>query len=330
MYQEKEQTESKASTALAGGEGERLSPAVIAGKGAVPTAKGSQRWLVTYADLVTVILVFFVMLQIISDVSRSKFDQVFDQNTAREAVAEENDEDDQKQLDELMMAELTELLAQADDPALLMELLKQLTQSESALKKMSDLNQLEKMAAMVAQAESPEKLLEQLKQQMSQSDQQRDRTREIKRLQQQIVKDIQRNRMQHLVEARTDPSYNTVIIEIKDSTLFASGRAELSRSGYKTIDKVVDIIQPYRDFTVNIRGHTDDRPIKTIRFPTNWELSAGRATSLLRYIVESGRIEPTRMTATGFGELMPVASNRTIVGRAQNRRVEFILQKMTQ
>ncbi len=330
MKPDEKQVGREQTVSLTSEDGSRLASAVTAEKRVIPSPAGSQKWLVTYSDLVTVILVFFVMLQIISDVSQSKFEQVFEQ-AAQSTVQHQPSvarEDQWDAMSRKMMSELAELMAQADDPERLLELLKQLLQSDGALATVDDLNQLEQMAELLAQAKDPASLLEQLKQ-MSQSDGQQDQRKQIKRLHRQIVKDIQRNKMQHLIDARTDPSYNTVIIQIKDRTLFESGRAELSPKGYRTIDKVVEILQPYRDFTVNIRGHTDNRPINTVRFPSNWELSSGRATSLLRYIIESGRIEPARMTATGFGEVMPIENNQTAAGRAKNRRVEFILQKVS-
>ncbi|MFQ5717156.1 MAG: flagellar motor protein MotB [Nitrospinales bacterium] len=77
---------------------------------------------------------------------------------------------------------------------------------------------------------------------------------------------------------------------------------------------------------MNIQGHTDDVPVATERFPTNWELSAARATAVLRFFIDKG-IEPKRLTATGYADIFPLFSNDTEQGRAQNRRVEFVLEK---
>ena len=83
-------------------------------------------------------------------------------------------------------------------------------------------------------------------------------------------------------------------------------------------------MQPLRQYNVNIRGHTDNVPINTVRFPSNWELSALRATSVLRRFIDQG-VNPVRVTATGYGELLPIAANDDTLGRARNRRVEFVL-----
>ncbi len=155
-------------------------------------------------------------------------------------------------------------------------------------------------------------------------------SKEIISLNRQINRKIRRRNLQHVVSANTDTDLTMVIIKIKSSILFDSGSAKLSPAAYPTIDKIVEIIRPYHDYSVNIRGHTDNQPINTVQFPSNWELSAIRATSLLRHIIESGEIESARMTATGFGDLIPVDSNKNMVGRAKNRRVEFILQKIVQ
>ncbi|HBP10772.1 MAG TPA: flagellar motor protein, partial [Nitrospina sp.] len=82
----------------------------------------------------------------------------------------------------------------------------------------------------------------------------------------------------------------------------------------------------YPDYKIHIQGHTDDDPISTERFPTNWELSAARATAVLRYFFDKG-VEPEKMTATGYADTFPLASNDTDQGRTINRRVEFVLEK---
>jgi len=117
-----------------------------------------------------------------------------------------------------------------------------------------------------------------------------------------------------------------LVIRIKENVFFAVGTADLYNTAYPILDDIVLVIKNYKKFRVDIAGHTDDRPINNLRFPSNWELSAHRATSVLRYFIELG-IDPHRLTATGYGDIMPLVPNTNLENRNQNRRVEFVMDK---
>ncbi|MCP4147735.1 MAG: OmpA family protein [bacterium] len=117
-----------------------------------------------------------------------------------------------------------------------------------------------------------------------------------------------------------------IVLRVKNKALFSSGHADLSRTSYPMLDDIVSIIQKYYNFNVRIAGHTDNIPIATVRFPSNWELSAIRATTVLRYMIENG-VDTERLTATGYSDLLPLFPNDSRVNRSQNRRVEFVLEK---
>jgi len=119
-----------------------------------------------------------------------------------------------------------------------------------------------------------------------------------------------------------------IIVSIKGKALFNSGSASLSRSAVSIFDEILLILDDYPDYNINIKGHTDNIPISTTVFPSNWELSAVRATTVLKYLVSKG-ITPHRLTATGYGDVMPLVPNTSEKNRAQNRRVEFVLEKKT-
>ncbi len=119
---------------------------------------------------------------------------------------------------------------------------------------------------------------------------------------------------------------NKIIIQIKGQVLFKSGSAELNREAAPILDEIIEVISEYSEYKVNIKGHTDNVPISTPRFPSNWELSAIRATDVLKYLIEGG-IHPARLTATGYGDVMPLVPNNSSENRATNRRVEFVLEK---
>ncbi len=117
-----------------------------------------------------------------------------------------------------------------------------------------------------------------------------------------------------------------ITIQIRGAVLFASGSARFNEMAKPILDEIVNIIQSYPEYKANIKGHTDDVPIETVQFPSNWELSAVRATTVLKYLITSG-VNPHRLTATGYGELLPLLPNDSTESRATNRRVEFVLEK---
>ncbi|MEC9423711.1 MAG: OmpA family protein [Nitrospinota bacterium] len=126
------------------------------------------------------------------------------------------------------------------------------------------------------------------------------------------------------LEVETDAA--KIIVRVPGATLFPPGKANLNLSARPVLDEVIRVVNKYPKYKIHIQGHTDDEPISTAMFPTNWELSAGRATAVLRYFVDRGA-EPERMTATGYADTFPLARNDIAEGRARNRRVEFVLEK---
>ena len=113
-----------------------------------------------------------------------------------------------------------------------------------------------------------------------------------------------------------------------DKILFDSGSVNIKPEGKKVLLKLTDSFRADKDQNIVVEGHTDDVQIGSAlsdRFPTNWELSAARATAVTRFLQEEGNIEPERLTASGFSFYRPVADNETEAGRKQNRRIEIIL-----
>jgi chemotaxis protein MotB len=114
-----------------------------------------------------------------------------------------------------------------------------------------------------------------------------------------------------------------VTIEINDSILFSPGQAQLQPALVKALRAISEVLAP-TDFPITIEGHTDNVPIKTPQFPSNWELSAVRATTVLRLFADSG-VSAERLTAIGYADTRPVESNLQIEGRARNRRVSILI-----
>lgn len=114
-------------------------------------------------------------------------------------------------------------------------------------------------------------------------------------------------------------------IELKSGLLFGSGDAIPSDRAFAIIEKVAGILQPFAN-PVHVEGFTDNQPIRTAQYPTNWELSSARASSIVRMLAMDG-IDPGRMAAVGYGEYQPVASNDSADGRARNRRVVLVISR---
>lgn len=117
-----------------------------------------------------------------------------------------------------------------------------------------------------------------------------------------------------------------IVINIDDKILFPSGSAQLRPEVKKTLDTVAEMLAKNRGSRVLVEGHTDNVPIKTPRFPDNWELSTARALSVLRHLLGTKNLEPARFGAVGYGEYRPVAPNDTPANRQLNRRVDIVLQ----
>lgn len=119
-----------------------------------------------------------------------------------------------------------------------------------------------------------------------------------------------------------------VRLRVKGGLLFDPGRAQLKPTAHRLLDGVIKVLKKTKFFLI-VEGHTDNVPIKTDMFPSNWELSAARATAVVRYLAQKGGIAPRRLSAVGFGPNYPIRPNTSGEGRAANRRVEFIFTKLT-
>jgi len=116
-----------------------------------------------------------------------------------------------------------------------------------------------------------------------------------------------------------------VRFRISSEILFASGDSALTPAGQAVMDRLLPAFNQAQDHTIVVEGHTDNVPINTVRFPSNWELAAARAGSVVRHLETRG-LNPTRLRATGLADTRPIAPNTTAEGRAANRRVEITME----
>lgn len=145
---------------------------------------------------------------------------------------------------------------------------------------------------------------------------------EIKSIYDTVSRFIEKEGLEAEVTLRADR--RGVIIDIKDTILFDPGKAELKGNSRKVLDKITLLINEF-DNEIIVEGHTDNVPINTYRFPTNWELSTTRATNVVRYFIEERGIDPKRLSVAGYGEYQPIAPNDSSKNRSLNRRVNILI-----
>lgn len=149
----------------------------------------------------------------------------------------------------------------------------------------------------------------------------------VKQEMEKIISDLQKlietNSMEGQITAEMTP--RGAIISISNVAVFPIGKAQLTDLGRHTIQDITRILQAF-PYHVKVEGHTDNTPINTDEFPSNWELSTRRASEIVRFLIDKG-ISPTQLSAEGFAEFHPVATNFTAAGRSQNRRVELVISQ---
>jgi chemotaxis protein MotB len=255
-----------------------------------------ERWLVSYADFITLLFAFFVVMYSVSAVNEGKYRVLSDSLVAAFRSPA-------KSLDPVQMGNpmrTPPVLHQDQNPMaparpgnippVQMPMIKPMSDPRAAI------------AAAQAKIESERaKVIGQIAEEMELA------------LAALINKD--------LVNVRRNKFWMEV--EIKTSLLFPSGSAQLAPSATDTLHKVAVILNRYPN-PIHVEGFTDNKPIRTLAFPSNWELSAARAASVVHLFSSSG-IQPERMAAIGYGEHQPIADNATPEGRNTNRRVVLVV-----
>lgn len=231
-----------------------------------------ERWLVSYADFITLLFAFFVVMYSISSVNEGKYKVL-----SQALVGVFSDPD--RSVRPIPIGEERPLTTRPAQP-----LVSDSDQSEAALAEAVD--PLQAIANNVREAFGD----------LIRSDQLTVRGNEL-----------------------------WIEIELKSSLLFGSGDAMPSDMAFSIVDKVAKILKPF-DNPVHVEGFTDNLPISTAQYPTNWELSTARAASMVRMMAMEG-IDPRRLAAVGYGEFQPVADNATADGRGRNRRVVLVISR---
>ncbi|MCB2198249.1 flagellar motor protein MotB [bacterium] len=153
---------------------------------------------------------------------------------------------------------------------------------------------------------------------------QTEQAREAAEIVEELTEFLEANELQDLVEVYNTPSGVRLIIS--DPVLFESGRALIKDDFARILNGISELIGNRKFSDIKVEGHTDNLPIRTDEYPSNWELSADRALSVVKYMAFEAGMDPAKLSAVGYGEYRPRASNDTPEGRGQNRRVEIFLE----
>lgn len=229
------------------------------------------RWLVSYADFITLLFAFFVVLYAISSVNEGKYRVLSDS-----------------------LIDAFETIPRSIKPV-----------------QVGDINRVKR-----------DTIIEHRQHSGSEQDGENPVTQDELQGNLRVMADEMQRAMQNLIDGQLVElrrSDNWLEIEINTSILFPSAEADFASAAGPLLRKIAHILAPYPN-PINVEGFTDNLPISNERYPSNWELSAARAASVVHLFTRSG-VDPKRMTAIGYGEHRPIADNSTPEGRAKNRRV---------
>ncbi|MBN1237576.1 MAG: flagellar motor protein MotD [Gammaproteobacteria bacterium] len=254
-----------------------------------------EAWAIPYGDLVTLLLAFFVVMYAISSVNEGKYRILSDSLVAAFRAAP-------KSLEPVQVGDLSRSRHEVQTrPSRTLVPLETDQPSLAMLERTPELDKLQRFGLSLEELEQAAALIEEINEA--------------------IVEAIEELVDEELVRVRRDRFW--LEIEINTSVLFASGSAEIATGALPIVDRLGGILSgtPTR---IYVEGHSDELPIATPAFPSNWELSAARAASVVRMFAAEG-VEPQRMAVVGFGEFQPVADNDTPEGRRFNRRVVIVV-----
>ncbi len=225
-------------------------------------------WVITFADMVTLLMVFFILLFAIGTVEQEKWRQI--KESLREALGADS-------VEELGTRQgLDVIQTQVDDQTV---------------------HAVDEVGAMV--------------------------NREMEDIISEVEEFVFKNKLSG--EVRVSSDERGAVITISDVVLFPAGSADMTPKGRTTLRQVFDLLKQF-NYNVKVEGHTDNTPIHTLRYPSNWELSAFRAAEVAHMLIDDG-YPPERLSVEGFAEFRPKVPNNSVENRAINRRIEVVYQR---
>lgn len=254
--------------------------------------KGAPAWQSTFADLMNLLLCFFVMLFAMSTIDAEKF--------------------------ALVAASFSQTFSIFDSggSSLLEGLL-----INNGVSQLSQLDEYMNTMGMAASSEEESDEFQEFDEKVS------DVQEEMLKQNEQLAEKIEEAIAEQNLDGDIDVDFTSQYVELtlNGALLFDSGKAELKKESLPLMEKVGLILQKYAESIIEVEGHTDNVPIHTAKFANNNELSSARALSVFDYLVENTNLIPANIKHSGRGEYIPVADNSTPEGRAKNRRVEIKL-----
>ncbi|SFB36917.1 chemotaxis protein MotB [Lentibacillus halodurans] len=245
-------------------------------------SSGAPKWMVTYSDLVTLILVFFILLFSMSQIDMAKFDAISESFRNR------------------MIFDFYPSPVPMENPT-------EHTSDEESGKNSNEF-------------EHPTQI-ENMNDRDDQSNEEQD---SLDDLMEQVEQYLRHHNLSDVISAsRTDRG---VVLVLQESILFDTGEAEILDSGKPFLDKIGELLTNLPN-DVNVEGHTDDRPITSYKYPSNWELSGARASSVIRYLINENDFDASRFSSVGYGDTRPLVPNSSEANWRQNRRVEIVIME---
>ena len=230
---------------------------------------GAPAWVMTFADLVTLLMVFFILLFAMGSIEEEKWKQM--KSSLKDALGQEN----------IPEAGIREGL----------DVIKEKVLDETTI------HAVDEVGAMVA--------------------------KEVEEIASEVEEFVFKNKLAGKVEVSSDE--RGAIITLSDTVMFPPGKSRMTYTGDEIIKQVFDILKQF-SYQVKIEGHTDNVPMNTAQYPSNWELSAARAAEVARKLVKAG-FNPTNLSIEAFAQYRPKVPNDSRQGRATNRRIEIVYQR---
>ena len=270
--------------------------------------KDEQGWIVTYSDLMSLLLCFFVLILSMAEVDIIKYKQIAD--SMREAFGVQRD------LELESIPKGTSVVSTEFRPGIpdetFVDVVQQITTDQT------------RNSLRIGNPDAPVSEEKDIRDEVLTYDEVMALIKETE-LDAEMLKrllDIEIKEGQIDVESTA----RTILIRIREKGSFASGSALLNSSFVDVIDKIANALTQIEG-RIAVEGHTDNIPINTFAFPSNWDLSAARSVAVVRRMLDIAPLQPTRVTASGFADTRPQAVNITVEGRARNRRVEIVVKQ---
>ena len=265
-------------------------------------------WMVTFSDLMSLLLCFFVLILSMAEVDIIKYKQLADSMAEAFGV--------QQELELESIPKGTSVVSTEFRPGIPDETVLDIIQQETVDQ---DRNSLR-----IGNPDSPESEEKDIRDEVLTYDEImaliKETELDAEMLRRLLAKEIKEGQIDVETTART------ILIRIRERGSFASGPALLNTSFVGVIDKIAGALTQIEG-RISVEGHTDNVPINTFSYPSNWDLSAARSVAVVRRMLDIATLEPTRVTASGFADTRPQAINSTPEGRARNRRVEIVVKQ---